>query len=72
MIDNHTAVIARLTSLLGLAISLSVWALAERSGRRQLLVSLSSGGALISALIYLIGAMAAEDSGASRFLPRFP
>ncbi len=71
MIDNHTAVIARLTSLLGLATSGSVWALAERSGRRQLLVSLSFGGALISALIYLVGAMAADDSGASRFLPRF-
>lgn len=72
MIDHHTAGIVRLIGLLGLAISVSVWALAERSGRRQVLVSLSAGGALISALIYFVAAMAADDSGASRFLPRFP
>lgn len=72
MIEHHTAGIVRLIGLLGLAISVSAWAFAERSARRQLLVSLSAGGALISALIYFVGAMAADDSGASRFLPRFP
>ncbi len=72
MIDHQTAAMARLVGLLGLAISLCIWALAERSGRRQVLILLGAGGALISALIYFVGAMAVDDSGASRFLPRFP
>jgi hypothetical protein len=72
MIDNGTAGILRLIGLLGLGVSICGWALAERSGRRKMLVSLSAGVALLSALIYFIGVMAAADSGASRLLPRFP
>jgi hypothetical protein len=72
MIDHQTAGIIRLIGLLGLSISVSAWALAERSGRRQILVSLSAGAALVSALLYFVGVIAVDDSGASRFLPRFP
>ena len=73
MIDDGTAGILRLIGLLGLGVGVCGWALAERSGRRQkMLVSLSAGVALLSALIYFIGVMAAADSGASRLLPRFP
>jgi hypothetical protein len=72
MMDHETAGIVRLMGLLGLAISFLVWALAERSGRRHMLVSLSAGTALVSAMLYFIGVMAVDDSGASRFLPRFP
>ena len=75
MIDHETAGLVRLVGLLGLGISVCVWALAERSersGRRKMLVSLSAGAALLSAVIYLLGVMAAGDSGASRLLPRFP
>ena len=72
MIDHQTAGILRLVGLVGLGISFTVWALAERSGRRQMLVSLSAGAALLSGLIYFIGVMASSDSGASRLLPRFP
>ena len=70
--DNDTAGIARLVGLIGLVISSAVWALAERSGRRTVLVSLVACVALLSALIYFLGVMAAADSGAHRFLPRFP
>ena len=62
----------RLIALLGLGLSIFAWALAERLGRRHMLVSLSAGAALLSALLYFVGVMAAGDSGASRFLPRFP
>ncbi len=72
MIDHETAGMVRLIGLLGLGISVSTWAFAERSGRRQMLVFLSAGFALLSALLYLLGAMASDDSGASRFIPRFP
>jgi len=72
MINPETAGTVRLIGLLGLAISVSVWALAERSGRRHLVVWLSAGVALLSALLYLVGVMAVDDSGASRLLPRFP
>ncbi len=72
MMDKDTAGIVRLMGLVGLVISISVWALAERSGRRKVLVSLGAGAALIFALIYALGVMAAADSGAHRFLPRFP
>ncbi len=72
MMDHATAGMLRLIGLLGLGISISVWALAERSGRRRMLVPLSAGVALLSALFYFVGVMAADDSGASRFLPRFP
>ena len=72
MIDHQTAAMARLVGLLGLGISFCIWALAERSRHRQVLMLLGAGGALISALIYFVGAMAVDDSGASRFLPRFP
>lgn len=69
---NGAAGIVRLVGLLGLLISISAWALVERSGRRKVLVSLAAGAALISTLIYFLGVMAAADSGAHRFLPRFP
>ncbi len=72
MIDHDTAGIVRLIGLSGLAISVSAWAVAERLGRRGLPVSLSAGAALLSGLLYFVGVMAAADSGASRFLPRFP
>ena len=72
MMDNDTAGIVRLVGLLGLVISFSVWALAEHSGRGKVLVSFAAGTALLSALIYFLGVMAAADSGAHRFLPRFP
>ncbi len=72
MIDHDTTGFVRLVGLFGLVISLSVWALAERSGRRKVFVSFAAGAALISALIYFVGVMAAADSGAHRFLPRFP
>jgi hypothetical protein len=72
MMDNETTGIVRLVGLFGLVISISVWALAERSGRRKALVSLGAGAALISALTYFLGVMAAADSGAHRFVPRFP
>jgi hypothetical protein len=72
MIDNETAGIVRLMGLFGLMISVSVWALVERSERRKVLVFLGAGATLISALIYFVGVMAASDSGAHRFLPRFP
>lgn len=72
MIDHQTAGIIRLIGLLGLGISVLAWALAERSGRRQIFVSITAGAALVSALIYFIGVIAVDDSGASRFLPRFP
>ncbi len=72
MMDNDTAGMVRLVGLLGLVICISVWALAERLGHRKALVSLGAGGALISALIYVLGVMAVADSGAHRFLPRFP
>jgi len=70
MMDNATGIV-RFAGLFGLLVSISVWALAERSERKTL-VSLAAGAALISALIYFLGAMAAADSGAHRFLPRFP
>ena len=69
---NGAAGIVRLVGLLGLLISISAWALVERSGRRKVLVSLAAGAALISTLIYFLGVMAVADSGAHRFLPRFP
>jgi hypothetical protein len=72
MLDQQTAGIVKLVGLLGLLISVALWALAERSGRRKPLVSLAAGVALISAVIYLLGVMAASDSGAHRLLPRFP
>ncbi len=61
--------IVRVVGLFGLLISISVWALAERSGRRML-VPLAACAALVSALIYFLGVMAAADSGVHRFLPR--
>lgn len=72
MIDNNTASILRLAGLLGLGVSCVVWALAERSGSRKILFSVSAGTALLSALVYFLGVMAVSDSGAHRFLPRFP
>jgi hypothetical protein len=72
MIDHETAGILRLVGLVGLVVSVCAWAWAERSGRGKMLVPLSAGGALLSALIYFLGVMAAADSGVSRFLPRFP
>ena len=72
MMDSDTAGMVRLVGLFGLVVSLSVWAIAELSGRRKLRVSLAAGAALLSALIYLFGVMAAADSGAHRLLPRFP
>jgi len=72
MIDHETVGMVRLIGLLGLGISVSVWALAERSGRGKMLVCLSAGAALLSALLFFVGVMAVSDSGASRFLPRFP
>ncbi len=72
MMDNDTTGVLRLVGLLGLLISFSVWAIAEYSGRRKALVSLGAGAALICALIYFLGVMASADSGAHRFLPRFP
>jgi hypothetical protein len=72
MIGDEIAGVLRLVGLFGLAISVSVWALAERSGRRRWLVFLGASAALISAVIYFLGVMAAADSGAHRFLPRFP
>ena len=72
MIGNDAAGIVRLVGLFGLFISLLVWALAERSRRPRVLASLGAGAALLSALIYFLGVMAAADSGAHRFLPRFP
>ncbi len=72
MMDNDTAGIVRLVGLIGLAASILVWALAERSGRRNVFVSLAAGAALLSALMYFLGVMAAADSGAHRFLPRCP
>ncbi len=72
MIDQQTAFMARLVGMFGLAISVCIWSLAERSGRGQVLKLLGAGGALISLFIYFLGAMAVDDSGASRFLPRFP
>lgn len=70
--DNDTTGIVRLVGLFGLVISLSVWGLAERSERRKVIVSLAAAAALISALVYFLGVMAGADSGAHRFLPRFP
>ncbi len=72
MMDNDSADMVRLVGLVGLVISFSTLAFAERSGHRKVLVSLGAGAALISALIYFVGVMAAADSGAHRFLPRFP
>jgi hypothetical protein len=72
MMDNDSAGIVRLVGLVGLGISFSAWAFAECSGHRKALVSLGAGAALISALIYFLGVMAAADSGAHRFLPRLP
>ena len=72
MMDLETAGILRLVGLVALALSIAGWALAERSRRRRMLVSLSAAAALLAALIYFLGVMAASDSGASRFLPRFP
>jgi hypothetical protein len=72
MIDSSTAGVLRVVGLLGLAISLLAWALAERSTSRKALVPLSAGTALLFVLIYLLGVMAVADAGASRFLPRFP
>ncbi len=72
MIDHGTAGMIRFVGLLGLGLSIFLWALAQRSGRRQVLVSLSAAAALLSALLYFVGVMVADDSGASRLLPRFP
>ncbi len=72
MIDQATAGTLRLVGLLGLGVSVACWALAERFGRRGMPISLSAGVALLSALVYFLGVLAAGDSGASRFLPRFP
>ncbi len=72
MIDREAAGFFRLIGLLGLGISIFVWALAERSGRRKMLVSLSAGAALLSGVLYFVGVIAVDDSGASRLLPRFP
>jgi len=72
MINLETAGMFRLVGLIALAISSVVWALAERSGHRRTLVSLSAAAALLSARIYFLGVIAASDSGASRLLPRFP
>jgi len=72
MIDLETAGMLRLVGLVALAISIAGWALAERSEHRRMLVSLSAAAALLSALVYFLGVIAASDSGASRFLPRFP
>ena len=72
MIDQETAGIVRLIGLAALGISVAAWALAERSGRRQMLVFWSAVAVLLSALTYFVGVMAASESGASRFLPRFP
>jgi hypothetical protein len=72
MMDNDTTGIVRLVGLFGLAASILVWALAERLERRKVFVTLAAGAAILSALVYFLGVMAAADSGAHRFLPRFP
>jgi hypothetical protein len=73
MVDQEIAGSLRLIGLASLGISIACWALAERSRTsRPVLVLLSAGAALLSALIYFVGVMAASDSGASRLLPRFP
>ncbi len=72
MMDSNTAGLLRLIGLVGLSISILVWALAGRSTARKILEFVSAGAALFSVLLYLVAVMAAADSGASRFLPRFP
>ncbi len=69
---NDTAAIMRLVGLFGMLLSLSLWAIAERSAHRRVFVSVGATAAIVSALIYFLGVMAAADSGAHRFLPRFP
>ena len=72
MIDHEIAGTVRLVGLLGLFISVSLWALAERLGHRKMLIYLSAGGALLSVLIYFVAVMTDADSGAHHFLPHFP
>ncbi len=72
MMDYGTCGLVRLLGLVGLGFSICLWAVAARSSSRKMLVSASAGAALIFALVYFIGVMAAGDSEASRFLPRFP
>jgi Na+/proline symporter len=72
MLEHNTAGLLRLLGLIGLAISITAWALAERSVVRNRLTALSAGAALVSAIVYLIGVLAAANSGAGRFLPHFP
>lgn len=72
MMDYETAGCVRLLGLVGLGFSIGLWAVAERSSSRKMLVSASAGAALLFALVCFVCVMAAGDSGASRFLPRFP
>jgi hypothetical protein len=72
MMDNDTAGLVRLVGLLGWVLSLSVWGLAKLSRRRQGLVALGAAAALLVAVIYFLGVLAAAVSGAHPFLPRFP
>jgi hypothetical protein len=72
MIEYQTAGAVRLIGLLGLALSVVVWAIAERSGNRKTLLFASSCAAFLSALIYFLGVMADAQPGATCFLPHFP
>ena len=72
MMEHVTAGLIRLLGLVGLGFSLCLWAVAERSSGRKMLLPVSAGGALLFALVYFIGLMAADDSGVTRLLPRFP
>ncbi len=72
MIESETAGMLRLIGLAGFAFSVCLLALVERSSRGKLMVFLGACAGLLFALIYYLGVMAASESGASRFLPRFP
>ncbi len=72
MIEPETAAMLRLIGLLGFAVSVCLLALAERSSRAKLMVFLGACAGLLFALVYYLGVMAASESGAGGFLPRFP
>lgn len=72
MIDRNTAAVIRLVGVAGFAASLLLLFFTERVASRRALASLSKAAALVFALVYFFGVMAAADSGASRVLPRFP
>lgn len=72
MIAPETAGMLRLIGLLGFGISVCLLAFAQRPVLGKMLVFLSACAALLFALLYFRGVMAAADSAACRFLPRFP